>query len=143
MDRTSNLTPELAKARARARTSAGIVIALGHVGLFFLAVFDALNITVPTEYHFLALLSDSRAWLFIHLFIGMGVIVSLVVKRDQVRAMSLSAGFMGTWGVFTLAVALTTTHPVSLAGPVLAITLAGVAYTLAGQFAMADPRGRE
>lgn len=127
-----------------ARRWAAVAIGMGHTGLFILAATDTLTYTVPTTFHFLALLADSHAWLFIHATIAILIAVALIRKRGEIQAMSLSAGFMGAWGVFTFLVGLTTIHPVSLAAPVLGLTLAGVAYAVAGSWGHSNAmRGRD
>lgn len=124
-----------ADVRNRARTVASMAVGCGHLGLFVLAATNTLAYTVPTGYRFLASLADSHVWLIIHLTIAAMIGVSLVLNRWQIRAMSVSAGFMGAWGIFTLSVGLTAVRPVSLASPILALTLAGVAYGVAGSWA--------
>jgi uncharacterized membrane protein YesL len=102
-----------------------------------------LSISVPSQYDFLIYLVNNSIWLVIHLLCAVIVGLSLAYNRWHVVAMSISSGFMGAWGLFSLLAALTAVSPVSLAGPVLAIVLSVVAHAMAVSWATVPKRRLE
>lgn len=128
--------------RVYARKISGACIALGHVSLFTLAVTHRLEFSTPTEYKFLQLAALNEAWLIIHAVCASAIVVSLMLDKMHVQSLSMSAGCMGAWGFISLLGGLTTVRPVSLAGPVLALVLSSVAYSVVMSWAITPPHRR-
>lgn len=118
-------------ARIHARSVSAAFVGSGHVALFVLALTHHLAFTAPSEFQLLVMLGTDNLWLVVHLVCAVVIAIALVRPRFLTQALSLSAGWMGAWGFFALLTALTAIRPVSFAGPLLAIVLAGVAYNAA------------
>ena len=110
-------------------------VALGHLSLAVLASMDRLAITVPAESRLLLQMADNGAWLVIHLVCSLFIWISLWYNKFEIQAMSMSCGFIGVWGFINLLWGLNTPRPVSLAGPILGMTLAGVSWSVAMSWA--------
>lgn len=129
--------------RVHARKVIGACLAAGHVSLFSLAVTNRLLFSVPIEFKFLQLAASNQIWLLIHLLCAVVITISLVANRFQVQAMSMSSGALGAWGFIMLLGGMITATHVSLAGPVLALVLAAVAYSVAMSWAITPPRKKD
>ncbi len=129
-------------ARVHARRISAACIMAGHLGIVVLALVDRLVFVVPSSYPLLVMVSINPIWVFIHASCAAAIALSLIRNRWHVQVLSMSSGWMGVWGLLNLIGGMTTpASTVSLAGPVLAIVLAGTAYSMAMAWAVAPTHG--
>lgn len=115
----------------------GYLATLGWLGL--------LNFTVNTKYPPIAVVANSDLWAWIHTIAALVLVGGLVhrpywkpawrghVSEIPLAAIACSVGFsaMATWAFFNMLWGVTTTRPVSLAGPGLAFVVAAGEQLLA------------
>lgn len=129
--------------RVLARKMSATFIGLGHVGLGLIAWTHHLVYANPSRYPLLTQADSDHAWVVIHFGVAAFIAASLLRDRWHVTAMSMSAGWMGAFGYLNFLSGLTATGPVSLVGPVLALTLSGTAYSIAMSWAVAPHQSEQ
>lgn len=105
--------------------------ALAHLSLAALGVFNRLEFTQNSVFAIIELAASMEIWVPVHFLCGASIMYVLWWNRYELQALSASAGFMFTWSLFNLLWGFTTNYPVSLAGPALAMSFAGLSYVLA------------
>ena len=117
--------------RAMARSLSMLAIASAHLMLGVLGLLNRLEFTQHSSFPVLELAASLEIWVPIHSACGAWVLYVTFRNRFELQATSASAGFMATWAVFNFLWGLSTIRAVSLAGPVLAFSIAAVSYFMA------------
>lgn len=113
-----------------ARTAALFVVAAVHVVLAGLDVAGRTRYGGITTAPLLQGIADYPAWTWLHITAALILIAVAVRGRYYMAACSISFGVMFSWSLCMLLWAFTVTPPVSLAGPVLGMGVAGVTFAL-------------
>ena len=112
------------------RQVASITIAVACTLLGMLGLFGRLNYIAPTTFDLLAMVANNKIWTIAFILVSVGVWSALISRRKQREAMQAVFIVTAPWAVYNLLWGLTTQYPVSLAAPILAGVMAGVAHAL-------------
>lgn len=125
------------------REGMSIIVAISHLTLAVLGVFDRLVFTVPSRYPMLIEVMSNSIWIWLHALAGFAVIAAILTRRHQVSTLAASTGVMGSWSFLSFLWGLSTLLlPVSLAGPAMGAVVACLSYALAMSWATSRPDGR-
>lgn len=110
--------------------SALLIVAAVHTSIAVLAFADRTRFSGISDAPVLQGIADHPAWMWMHIGAAVVLIAAAVSGRRVMPACSVSFGIMFSWSLLLLLWALTVTPPVSLAGPVLGLGVAGVTFAL-------------
>lgn len=149
------------KAERRAAVIATAAVALSHVYLGIIGLFDLLSYTRPSIYPTLEFAQNDQFWGPAHLVIGALLLVGLhspsmldaaarLVRSSydgvaEAWLCNISFTIMLIWGFFNWVAGVTATHPVALGAPGLAMTVAAGSHLLANAWVRIkgyDDKGR-
>lgn len=125
----------------RFRSGMTLTVAMSHIVLACLGLFGRLSYSIPSRYPLILDVMNSTIWVWLHLIVGVVLIISLALNKKEVSALAASTGVMGAWSFLSMLWGLSTVDsPVSLTGPTMGAMITILSYLLTQSWARSGDR---